>query len=326
MAPYVRVNQSRAAWSIREHDEGVDGDRCRRADDERVDLDRLDSGVREARDRPARPAFAATTPCGSSMPASATSAARRAASSGALERTTRSSSSTATPPRPTARIGPKSGSRVIPQSTSVPASTWRATSTGPPRRSRRLRGLLGRRDAQDDASVAGLVRGAVELHDDRRAELLRRGRRLVRRRCAASLGANGTPKRSRTSADSCSGSAPGRAEEVGDVRDASARRERLERRGAVPRARARASRRAGRAGGRRRARARAPGSGAADRRCAPSSSRRRASRARRARRASVRSVSSHHSSFVGSRNWERSAWARRMSNSPDAASSSSERG
>ena len=38
----------------------------------------------------------------------------------------------------------------------------------------------------------------------------------------------------------------------------------------------------------------------------------------RASRARVRSVSSHHSSFVRSRNWERSTWARRTSNSPDA--------
>ena len=214
----------------------------------------------------------------------------------------------------------------MPTSTSAPGSACRATSTGAPSRRAASAASLGRRDPEDHAALARLVRRAVELDDHGCTELLGCRRRF--------LGRGGAATRRERHAEALEDqrrlvlgqrSARRRAGRRRRV-PAGGRRRGLEGASSWRRQRGRASRRGARAAARRRARARAPGSGAAGRRCAPSSSHRRGRSCSSARRASVRSVSSHHSSFVRSRNCERSACATRTSNSPDSARSSSERG
>ena len=307
------------------HDEARRRRRGCRADDQRVDVDRLDLGVREGEiaQRDERSGDDAVRVLDARLgDESAPPRRRRAARSRA---TTRSSSSTSIPPRPTARIGPKSGSRVMPQSTSVPGLDLSRDEHRAAEASRGLGRLLGRRDAEDDAAVAGLVRDAVELDDDGRAELVRRrappppgslrgasartGRRAARGRAPTRARAARRPGRAGRRR-------PGRL--VRGVEGSNGRRRATRR--------ARASRRAGRGAAAGRARARAPGTGAADRRCARSSSQQKSARARRAgARACAASARTTRRSSR-SRNWERSACARRTSNSPDAAISSSERG
>ncbi len=205
------------------------------------------SGCAIASRRP-RDSVRAIVPCGSSIPASATSSRARRRPTGATVRATRPSSSTATPPAPDgehrAEIGIAGHAARAPRRRTRPASGHEHR---PPEASRGRGRLVGARHAEHDAAVARLVRETVDLDHDRESELRRQPRPLrgpAARRRGRERHAVALERRAPTRARS---SAPPASSRSRDVRSLTRVGRRRRRAASGRRARAPASRRAGRA-------------------------------------------------------------------------------